>query len=400
MTPGSPAQKSHLLAALLAVAISAVALAAALAWCDQLETRYIHAIAPEFTEEKLQGVALQRHAFAEPDLLVLYGSSELVKEMPNNASQFFQDYPTGFRVFPVGKPGTSSLAILQKVAAVGGDIRGEKTAYSMSPGWFFTETFDPTWYEGNFSALQAFELTFNSHLSHRLKRDVARRMLAFPKTIDGRPLLDFGLRHLAGDTALDRFLYGLAWPLGRMKVGVGRAQDHFETALHILDEDEQLNPNPTHGLRALNWNQILKQAARFANAASVQAKKNEVKRKNLPRASRDKTFITEMSRAHEWTDVELLMRTFNELGAKPLLLSMPIEDIRLEVYGISPDARTAYLDRLHMLAGRYDIPLVDFRDHEKDNGFTVDFLDHLSGEGWLYYNKVLDDFYHDRLQKL
>ncbi len=143
----------------------------------------------------------------QPDLLVLYGSSELVKEMPNNASQFFQDYPTGFRVFPVGKPGTTSLAVLQKIAAVGADIRGHKVAYSISPGWFFTEVFDPTYYEGNFSELQAYELAFNRHLSHDLKRDIARRMLEFPKTVENRRLLEFALRRLAGDTAIDRLLY-------------------------------------------------------------------------------------------------------------------------------------------------------------------------------------------------
>ncbi len=385
---------------MLAVAIAAVALIATLVWCEQLERRYIHALAPEFTDEKLQGVALQRHAFAQPDLLVLYGSSELAKEMPNNPSQFFQDYPTGFRVFPVGKPGTSSLAILQKVAAVGADIRGHKVAYSMSPGWFFTEVFDPKYYEGNFSELQAYELAFNRHLSHELKRDVARRMLEFPKTTDNKPLLDFGLRRLAGDSAIDRLIYGIIWPLGRAQNRVGRIQDHVEAALHILDEDEKLNPDPKRGLRAMNWNEVLKRAAKFANAAAVQAKKNEVKRKHYARASRDKTFLTAMSSAREWTDVELLMRTFNELGAEPLLLSMPIEDIRLEVYGISPDARTAYLDRLNALADKYRIELADFREHEKDSSFTVDFLDHLSGEGWLYYNKVLDDFFHDRLSKM
>ena len=46
----------------------------------------------------------RRQAFRQPDLLVMYGSSELAKEMPNNAVQFFEEYPTGFRVFPVGNP--------------------------------------------------------------------------------------------------------------------------------------------------------------------------------------------------------------------------------------------------------------------------------------------------------
>jgi D-alanine transfer protein len=94
------------------------------------------------------------------------------------------------------------------------------------------------------------------------------------------------------------------------------------------------------------------------------------------------------------------MRTLSELGAKPLLLSMPLEDIRLEVYGLPASARTTYLDRLNNLAAKYDFPYIDFRDHQADPAFLYDFQDHLSAEGWLFYNKALDDFFHGRLTSL
>lgn len=400
MDAGSPAHRPHLTAALLALLLTGVALAVALRYCEQLERRSIHALAPEFTAEKLQGVALQRQAFAQPDLLVLYGSSELLQPIPNNATEFFQEYPTGFRVFPVGKEGTTALAVLQKIGAVGEAVRGRKLAYSMSPGWFFIEKFDTSYYEGNFSDLQALELAFHQHLSHELKRDVARRMIAFPKTIEDRWLLDFTLRRLAGDTRWDRALYALIWPFGRLQSAVRRAQDHVESALHISEMDEQVNPEPRHGLRGLKWGEVLKKARQFVNASAVQAKRSEVRRKKLPRGSRNKAFLQAMQHASEWTDAELLMRTLRELGARPLLLSMPLEDIRLEVYGISGDAREEYHRRLNALAAKYQMPLISFRDHEQEPGFLVDFLDHLSGQGWLYYNKALDDFFHERLTGL
>lgn len=392
--------RPHLAASLLALGIAAVSVVGGVLWCRGLEERYIHALAPEFNEEKLQGAALQKEAFAQPDLLVLYGSSELAKEMPNNATQFFADYPTGFRVFPVGKPGTASLSVLQKVAAVGDGIRGRKLAYSISPGWFFSEVFDPSYYEGNFSPFQALELVFSSELSHGLKRDIAHRMLAYPKTLDDQWLLGFALERLAGDTAFDRALYAAVRPLGYAEQLIGRTQDHFESALHILDEDEKLKATPRRGLRALNWNELLKRAAQFSNHTAVQAKQSEVARRKATRNSRTKTFLHALAHAQEWTDLELLLRTFQELGAQPLLLTMPVEDIRLEVYGLAPSARTALLDRLDRLADRYDLPLLDFRDHQDEPTFMVDFEDHLSGEGWLYYNKALDDFYHGRLTAL
>ncbi len=384
----------------MALLLAGVAVALGLLYCQRLERRYIHALAPEFTTQKLQGMALQKEALAQPDLLLLYGSSELVREMPNNASQFFQEYPTGFRVFPVGKPGTTSLAVLQKVAAVGESIRQRKVAYSISPGWFFTEVFDPKYYEGNFSELQATELAFSDRLSRKLKRDIAQRMLEYPKTLEDRPVLEFALERLAADRPLDRVLYAVAWPLGKLHCAVARMQDHAQAAVHILDIDERLSDVEKRSARTMNWGDVLKRAARFASVTATQAKRNEVKRRNIPRASRDTTFLRTIAVAKEWTDAELLMRTFQELGAQPLLLTMPVEDVRLEVYGVSPAARDAYVQRLGALAQSYRFPLADFRDHAKDAGFMADFLDHLSGEGWLFYNKALDDFFHGRLPTL
>ena len=113
------ANRTHLQAASFAALITGAVVAVLLAICQRAEHRYIYAFAPELSDVKLQGVALQQAAFQQPDLLVLYGSSELVKEVPNRATDFFSQFPTGFRVFPVGKAGTISLANLLKLAAVG-----------------------------------------------------------------------------------------------------------------------------------------------------------------------------------------------------------------------------------------------------------------------------------------
>ncbi|MGV3531097.1 MAG: D-alanyl-lipoteichoic acid biosynthesis protein DltD [Chthoniobacteraceae bacterium] len=398
--PGSSAKRPHLVASGISLAIASVAVAAALFYCGQLESQYIHALAPEFSTPKLQGVALQEEAYNQDDLLVMYGSSELVKVLPGNANEFFANYPTGFRVFPIGKPGTTSLAVLQKVAAVGDEVRGRKLAYSISPGFFFWEVFDPKYYEGNFSELQASEMIFNSKLSWGLKRDIARRMLDYPRTLEGRWLLRFAVERAASGTKVDRALVALAWPLGQIQTAVGRAQDHVEAALHILDEDERLNPNPARKKKALDWAAIFRTAGRIAASSADQARKNELARQKPAKALRDKAFLSTIAKAKEWTDFELFLRTLKELGVQPLLLSMPIEDSRLVVSGLSSRSREAYVSRMEALARRYSFPIRSFREHEKESEFLTDFSDHLSTEGWAHYNKALDDFYHGRISKL
>ncbi len=397
-----PSSRPNLQAAAIAMLLAAAGVAAGLSYCGKVEEQYIHALAPEFSEEKLQGAVLQREAFRQPNLLMMYGSSELAKEMPNNPVQFFKDYPTGFTVFPVGKPGATSLNILQKLAAVGSEARGRKLAYSISPGWFLSEETDVKYYEGNFSTMQAMALVFSGELSIGLKRDIACRMLEFPTTTDNAWLLDFAVRRLVGDSRLDRILYAAVVPLGKLQNAIGRGQDHFEAVLHILDEDEKLNPVTKSVLRRLNWADILKAAGKAVNAKALSAKQSEVaKRKQT--ADRAKTierarkFRRGLERSDEWTDFRLLLRTCEELGAKPLFLCMPIEDIRLEVYGLGKESRLAFVQRLQEMAGEFHYPMMLFREHESDPAFLFDFQDHLSGQGWLFYNKALDDFFHGRI---
>ncbi len=384
------------------MALAAVGVTIGLDWCRSIEGRYIHALAPEFSEEKLQGAVLQREAFRQPNLLMMYGSSELAKEMPNNPVQFFKDYPTGFTVFPVGKPGATSLNILQKLAAAGSEVRGRKLVYSISPGWFLAEETDVAYYEGNFSTMQAMALIFSNELSLELKRDIAARMLEFPTTTDNTWLLDFGVRRLVGNSRLDRALYAAIAPLGKLQNAIGRGQDHLEAALHILDEDEKLNPTTKTVLRVLNWADILKGAGKAVNAKALSAKQSEVakRRQMVDRTKaleRAKNFRIGLEKSDEWTDFKLLLRTCRELGAKPLFLCMPLEDIRLEVYGLDKESRQGFVDRLQSMTAEFKYPLMLFREHENDPAFLYDFQDHLSGEGWLFYNKALDDFFHGRI---
>lgn len=120
---------------------------------------------------------MQKTAFTQSDLLVIYGSSELLSSVHGKEGDFFEEYPTGFRAFPVGKQGAASLPIMQKIASLGHYIEGRKVAFTISPGYFLSEKANVDYYDGNFSALQATEFAFSTHLSGDLKRTAARRMI-------------------------------------------------------------------------------------------------------------------------------------------------------------------------------------------------------------------------------
>jgi D-alanine transfer protein len=384
--------RHHLQAFCVAAGLATVCALATVLLCAKAEQHFIHSFADELGDLKLQGVALQKTAFTQPDLLILYGSSELVSPVPGKASEFFEEYPTGFRVFPVGKPGTTSLAIMQKIAAVGRYIEGRKVVFSISPSFFFSEKVNQDYYEGNFSVLQAREFTFSTHLGKDLKRDAAQRMIQYPETLEGNWTLEFGLKRLAGDTTLDHLLYAAMWPLGTLTNYVGRAQDHIEAGLRIAANIEEKNPKP-HFIPGLNWNEILRKTSVKVKATRPPIAPRLTKR---PKGSRDADFLKTLKEADEWDDFILLLRTLKEMHADALLISMPLHGPDLETTGVSADARKEYGVELNALASKYGMQLVYFSQYENDPTFFADNLDHPGERGWMLFNKVLDDFYHQR----
>jgi D-alanine transfer protein len=385
----APTTRHHLQAFGIAAGFATICALAAVLLCAKAEDRYIHQFAAEFGDLKLQGVALQKTAFMQKDLLVLYGSSELVSSVQGKASEFFAHYPTGFRPFPVGKPGATSRAIMQKIASLEHYIVGRKVAFTISPSYFFSEKVNADYYEGNFSGLQAMELAFSTHLSPELRRDAARRMIEYPETVEGNWTLEFGLRRLAGDTALDRALYAAVWPLGKLANAVGRAQDHIEAGLHIAENFEEHNPKPRR-ITGLNWKEILRKTSVKVKTTRPPIAPRLTKR---PKGSRDADFLKILKEADEWDDFELLLRTLKEMRTDALLISMPLHGPDLETTGVSAEARKAYGTEINRLAGKYGVQLVYFSQYENDPTFFADAADHPGERGWMLFNKVLDDFY-------
>lgn len=382
---------SNLAAASIALGAVAFILLAATVAGAYFERRYVHVLAPDLFLQKTQGLELQKAAFAQPDLLPLYGSSELVVSAANKATDFFQTYPSGFGVFSVGKPGSASLILLQKLAAMGSDLRGKKVAISISPTYFFRQDVPAAYYNGNFSLLQAGEIIYSPHLSFDLKRDVARRMLRYPKTLEKSALLAFTLRQLASGSLMNRVLYYGTVPLGFLENGILRIQDHCETLLYILKRVWRLPVAVTRSLRTVDWDGLI------ADATAQARKHNNSDTGSVGPEKGPELFAAGEQHAHEWIDFELLLRGLNELGARPLVLSMPIDGKYFDRFGVGRPYRDLYYKRIRGLAEVHHIPLLAFEEHDLDEDFLVAHRDHLTDKGWLYFDKALDDFFHGRL---
>jgi len=376
----APSSRPHLFSAFVACAIVIAILCGGRLVAIHLERKTVHWVAPRDFFIKNQGLAFERAAARRPDILLLYGSSELIDPIPNRASDFFSSAPTGFQVCPVGKAGTTSLIILQKLGALGSELRDRKVAISLSATSFLTPTVRSETYAGNFSLPAASGILFSNVIDLDLKAAIARRMLQFPDTLAEDGLLRLAATCLASGRPVDRIVLMAIWPLGKMQNIVLNLQDHFEALVYIL----------AGGKPAPSW-------LRPVHPHNVQARKAAA-RKNPDTESfvgivpaRDASFRRRIAAASEWTDLELLFRILAQLKAKPLILSMPIDAYAAR--GVSRSTRELYYDRMRELAGRYHFPVVEFEQHDADPGFLFTHREHPTPRGWMVYNRALDDFF-------
>jgi D-alanine transfer protein len=285
---------------------------------------------------------------------------------------------------------------VQKIGALGSDLRGKKLAISLSPGWFFTPK--PSWnvYEGTFSLMAASEMVFGTALDFELKREVASRMLECPSTLEKSPLLEFALRRLASGRWLDRTIFCAVWPVGKAQTAVMELQDHFAAFNHIR---HKIKAAPQRHPEILDWPKLI--ATVEAMKTTDWAGGSEPSRLNpqIRPGSRDVGFRHGLNVSPSWIDLELLLRILARVHARPLLLSMPIAGDFYDHAGVSRSAREDYYTKLRALVQRYHFALVEFKAHDEDPAFLLRHQSHLTAKGWMFYNRALDDFFNERVPR-
>ena len=387
----------YLFSGLIALALTAAVLFTGRIVAVHLERTTVTSTAPELFPLKNQGVAFQRAAARAPNVLPFYGTSELlIPAIPEKGDNFFRTAPTGFQVSPVGGGGANLLVMLQRIGALGSDLRGKKLVISLSPGWFLKVQRGWKGYKANFSPMAASKMIFGSALDFELKRDIASRMLECPSTLEGRPLLRFALRRLRSGRCFDRIVFRLLWPAGKLQTTLMAFQDDFAALDYIRN---QTKPAPPPHLKVIDWSKLIAKASEIKPTDAGSVKKAFAFDSQVVPASRDVAFQNHMNASPGWRNLELLLRTLARVHARPLILSMPIGGNFFDHAGISRSAREDYYTKLRALVHRYHFPVVEFEEHDEDPAFLIRHESHLTAKGWMYYDRALDDFFHGRIPR-
>ncbi len=404
--------RTHLTAcgiALVALAVSALLLAAV---AERAEARARGGLTFVLEGQRARGLAMQRAALADRNVLMLYGASELARPVPLRAQEFFASAPTGFRAFSVGERGTPLLMNLQSIVALGEALRGRRVAIFLTIDAFLhassrsaLDSAQVAAFRGTFSMLHAAATLFSPTLSAELKREIAKRLVRVAPLFDGSPLLGAAVRLLADPTPLHRIEYALLYPFGRLMVHALEMQDHA-VVLGNLTLGGVVVPSAEQTPRPVDWEQLRSEGDAMARRASTNnpygyesgfyerqvLPKREAHRNSRP----DSVFLAELREAAVWDTLELLIRALREHGATPLFVCSPFKGVYADFKGTSPAARSTVYAAIRDYARRQQIALVTFEAYDADPYFLVD-QSHPSPKGWAIYNEALDAFVHDRL---
>jgi D-alanine transfer protein len=410
-----------ILAAMLALAIGV-----GLAWSGQryvlhVSSRYLEAMANVRAPIKSITLTLQRAAIESGHTLPLYGSSELYCcGDPYRPTQLFASRPTGFDVFAIGRSGIGNLLFMEMFGALGYALDGKKLVMLDSPPWFSnTDAVNAASYAGNFSPAIADAFIFDSPVSLSLLEAAAGRMVTYPDTLAGRPLLRVAVEALADPTPLHLAEYYVLLPLGRVQAWIERMQDVAQTR-HFMHGNKTLVPNAKPRTRRLHWAALATRATKIAerrDSTNPFGFPNRTYRFLLQRgdiasaldlyrsgsSNQDGRIYPvpieweqSVASSVHWTDLRLAAAVLRELHAKPFVWSMPMPGYYDNFTVLSRRERQLYYERWEQELERLGVPSLDFRDADEDLYFMTDTGAHFSPRGWLFADRALDMFWHEK----
>ncbi len=413
-----------ILAAILALAIAVAGLTAGQDYATQLARQYLLGVSDRQLSIKWEGLVFQRAALEDGHYLPIYGSSELYCcGEPYYATQVFASQPTGFDAFAVGGLGTGDLLFLQTLAALGTDLRGKKLVLSESPPYFFLRGgIRASYYAGNFSPEIAAAFLFDSPISLDLREGGAKRMLDYPDTLADQPLLRLGATALADPSPLHLAEYVALYPAGHLHAWVLQLQDAWQTVQFVERHPElravQPDPPPT-----FDWPLLLD------DATTTMAQRSRVDPFGFPegefqRVSKEERETVTQALAlfcsgrtnrygevypepveweqsvlasAEWRDLALEVRILQELGADPLVWSLPLPGVFDDFTPLSERARQTYYRKYRDVVAQFPgVRWLEFSAHDEDRYFLTDTSAHFSARGWIFVNRALDLYWHDQ----
>ncbi len=394
------------LAAAVAALVAVVALVAGLRWYSsgRLEKDFDRLALANLKASRL-GLTTDELVLARKDWLAVYGSCELVYPQKNRIDHFFATKPTGFRVAPLGDRGVRSLVMAERFAALGERLRGKRLVVILTPEWFYSSDVGAETYDGNFSVEHALAALTSPTLDPTLKKRLALRMWDYPISLNKSPFLEQLATAMAAASRAQQAVRPITRVLAGGFLGVQKELDPVVIA-RALRDSRRAHPDIVSKAepRKIDWDKEVEESYnefRNMSGSNPYGFRNTLWEKfqkkpgyYLTKMS-DNDFDARLARTKEWEDYDLMLAILNQYGAKPLLISLPVNGRFLSDEGVSRYEWRKYYAAIANVAERYGFPVADFNKFEDDPQF-FGYADP-NPEGWIYINRVVNAYYHGKL---
>jgi len=344
---------------------------------------------------------VQHEAMALPDILPVFGSSELRSGHGFAPGVVFMDKPTGFATFYMGGAWFQCLPHLIELAGQK-DLTNRKLVVLLPTDWFFNGLSAPN-FARNFSPLDVYQMLFSPGLPAPLRQAVVKRILQYSQVADKDRVLDLFLKsYINGNGDWQTDLVHLAlWPVARLDFASLQLQDCLVTIKDI----RKVNPKIIAGnsraglvIHQIPWSDLRSRAIQQGKSAITNnyGVDNGFLPKVVTPETMDSQRKTQMDKSPEYQDLTLLLRVLKAKGARPLFIILPFNGPYRDFTGLPVSQRQEHYRRLRQLISHYGYPFVDLSSQEYQPYYFNDTI-HLSGRAWVDIDEILDDFYHNQL---
>lgn len=372
-------------------------------WVEKIDLKpgVVEAMGITPNYDTFEGSLLQQMAFRTPGVLPMYGSSEMSMINDYHPAKVLTP-ETGVTPFLVGKGGTQTIIHVLNFASLN-DLQGKKVAIFLTPQWYGQGGIPQSFFEGNFSALHAYQILYSSELSPRLKRQIAERILKFPGAYKDYPHLKKILSDELESGYKVKVDQTLQWLPARMEYAALEVQDIVKTEWHLRRLSKKTIRDYSYkntSTQVVPWDKLRKEAqvkGMNSTTNNTFGMDNAFYQDNiLPKLQEKKDTDNNytLSSSPEYDDLKLLLQVLKEKKIKPLFVIIPMNGKWYDYTGLQRSEREQCYTKLDALVKEAGYPVADFSSHEYEEYYLKDPW-HLAWKGWVDVDQKLYEFYKE-----
>lgn len=348
---------------------------------------------PDFVLDSLRG-----RLSAGDNTKLLFGSSELrpVPQVTTHPANVFGQNNYGMDTMTIGRPFFQDLWHAVEIGALDEAIPDGKLVFFLGIQWFMTYqdpegenfrwAFSPASMERFMANPRLSEETKEAVRAQALRYGIDESLLAEPEALDLPARIDGALGDLFDSAERDT---AVAEDATNPDSDYGYCQEvpqaRLEGEAQVPDWDA--------------WMAYAEQEATRESANNDEGFMDSYYTDSYPTWLSDAIANYEAPEGAEyweteWTDFLLVLQVCKELDIEPLIVIMPTKGVAYDQTAYTREVRELFYERVRQVCAEWEVPYVDFSDHEYDKYFLRDVM-HLGWTGWVHANKAIYEFFND-----